>query len=170
MNAPASALGIREATQADIDVLVQFNAAMARETEAKTLDPAVLKAGVAAVLAEPRRGFYLVAEQAGEIAACLMITYEWSDWRNGDWWWLQSVYVRPEHRRGGVFRALYAQVERRAATSAGVAGLRLYVERDNASAQQTYATLGMHETHYRMYEKAASGCLGEPTPSGVRHG
>jgi len=148
--------GIRDAAPADIDVLVQFNTAMAHETEAKTLDPAVLKAGVAAVLAEPRRGFYLMAEQAGEIAGCLLITYEWSDWRNGDWWWLQSVYVRPEHRRGGVLRALYAEVERRAAAGIGIAGLRLYVERDNSRAQRTYAALGMHETHYRMYEKAAT--------------
>jgi ribosomal protein S18 acetylase RimI-like enzyme len=157
MKKQTSALNIRDATSTDVDILVQFNAAMARETEAKTLDPAILKAGVAAVLTEPRRGFYLIAEHAGEIAGCLMITYEWSDWRNGDWWWLQSVYVRPENRRDGVFRALYAEVERRAAANAGVAGLRLYVERDNTRAQKTYAALGMHETHYRMYEKAAGG-------------
>jgi len=157
MTAQTNSFEIREATSSDIDVLVQFNAAMARETEARTLDPAVLRAGVAAVLAEPRRGFYLIGEQAGEIAGCLMITYEWSDWRNGEWWWLQSVYVRPDYRRGGVFRALYAEVERRAGAGAGVAGLRLYVERDNAHAQQTYAALGMHEAHYRMYEKAAIG-------------
>ena len=155
MNALTTAPAVRDATPADIDILVQFNAAMARETEALTLDPAILRAGVAAVLAEPRRGFYLIGEQAGQIAGCLMITYEWSDWRNGDWWWLQSVYVRPEYRRDGVFRALYAEVERRAAAGTGVAGLRLYVERDNARAQHTYAALGMHETHYRMYEKAA---------------
>ena len=157
MNARTSPLGVRPATSADLDVLVQFNAAMARETEARILDSAVLKAGVAAVLDEPRRGFYLIAERAGDIAGCLMITYEWSDWRNGDWWWLQSVYVCPEHRRGGVFRALYGEVERRAGAGTGVAGLRLYVERDNTRAQQTYAALGMRETHYRMYEQAALG-------------
>jgi GNAT superfamily N-acetyltransferase len=143
---------VRLACAADIDALVEFNAAMAQETEAKTLDPAALRAGVAAVLAESRRGFYLIAECAGKTAGCLMITYEWSDWRNGDWWWLQSVYVRPEHRRGGVFRALYAEVERRAAAT-GAVGLRLYVERDNRRAQQTYAALGMGEESYRLYRK-----------------
>ena len=153
MKTQPATLGVREATSTDIDVLVQFNAAMAIETEAKTLDPQVLRAGVAAVLTEPRRGFYLIAEQAGAIAGCLMITYEWSDWRNGDWWWLQSVYVRPEHRRSGVFRALYAQVEARASARAGVVGVRLYVERDNHRAQQTYLALGMREEAYRMFAK-----------------
>ena len=153
MKTQPATLGVREATSTDIDVLVQFNAAMAIETEAKTLDPQVLRAGVAAVLTEPRRGFYLIAEQAGAIAGCLMITYEWSDWRNGDWWWLQSVYVRPEHRRSGVFRALYAQVEARAAAREDVVGVRLYVERDNHRAQQTYEALGMREEAYRMFAK-----------------
>jgi GNAT superfamily N-acetyltransferase len=153
MTAQPATLVVRTATAGDIDVIVQFNAAMARETEAKTLDPQVLRAGVAAVLAEARRGFYLIAEHAGEVVGCLMITYEWSDWRNGDWWWLQSVYVRPEHRRGGVFRALYAEVERRAAARTDVVGVRLYVERDNAHAQQTYQSLGMREDLYRMYSK-----------------
>ena len=153
MSEPGFPLQIRLATSADIEVLVGFNAAMARETEEKTLDSAVLRAGVAAVLAEPRRGFYLVAECAGEIAGCLMITYEWSDWRNGDWWWLQSVYVRPGHRRHGVFRALYAEIERRAAATADVIGVRLYVEQDNRRAQQTYVALGMQPTYYRIYQK-----------------
>jgi ribosomal protein S18 acetylase RimI-like enzyme len=153
MTAPDSSPLVRSATAADIDVIVQFNAAMAVETEAKTLDPAVLRAGVAAVFAEPRRGFYLIAERAGEVAGCLLITYEWSDWRNGDWWWLQSVYVRPEHRRGGVFRALYAQVEQ-LAIARDAFGVRLYVEQDNRHAQETYIALGMHEEQYRMYAKA----------------
>lgn len=153
MTAPDSSPLVRSAIAADIDVIVQFNAAMAVETEAKTLDPAVLRAGVAAVFAEPRRGFYLIAERAGEVAGCLLITYEWSDWRNGDWWWLQSVYVRPEHRRGGVFRALYAQVEQLAAARDAF-GVRLYVEHDNRHAQETYIALGMHEEQYRMYAKA----------------
>ena len=154
MTAPTTSPTVRSATAADIDVIVQFNAAMASETEAKTLDPAALRAGVAAVFAEARRGFYLIAENAGEVAGCLMITYEWSDWRNGDWWWLQSVYVRPEHRRAGVFRALYAEVERRATARADVVGVRLYVERDNTHAQQTYQNLAMREDAYRMYSKA----------------
>ncbi len=146
------AVRIRDAAITDLDVLIECNAAMAQETEGKKLDPVVLRAGVAAVLAEPRRGFYLVAELDATVAGCLMITYEWSDWRNGDWWWLQSVYVRPERRRDGVFRVLYAEVERRAAAACAV-GLRLYVERDNRRAQQTYAALGMGEEAYRLYRK-----------------
>jgi GNAT superfamily N-acetyltransferase len=146
-------LRVREATMADINVLVEFNAAMALETEDKTLDKRVLSAGVAAVLAEPKRGFYLVAEDDRTVVGCLMITYEWSDWRNGDWWWLQSVYVRPEARRLGVFRALYAEIERLAGARSDVAGVRLYVERDNVRAQQTYASLGMQAEHYLMFGK-----------------
>ena len=147
-----SIITIRAAVRGDIETLVAFNAAMARETEHKTLDPNILRPGVTAIFDEPGRGFYLVAEQDGVVAGCLMITYEWSDWRNGAWWWFQSVYVAPEFRRSGVFRALYADVERRANDTAGVIGLRLYVERDNAAAQRTYASLGMSETVYRLFE------------------
>jgi GNAT superfamily N-acetyltransferase len=143
---------IRAARSGDIDALVEFNAAMARETENKTLDPVVLRSGVAAVLADPARGFYLVAECDGAVAGCLMITHEWSDWRNGDWWWIQSVYVRDKFRRRGVYRALHAEAERLARATSGVIGLRLYVERDNARAQQTYASLGLAATHYAMWE------------------
>jgi GNAT superfamily N-acetyltransferase len=149
-----SSLRVREAGMADLDALIEFNAAMALETENKTLDARTLSAGVSAVLTERRRGFYLVAEHERDVVGCLMITYEWSDWRNGDWWWFQSVYVRPEHRRYGVFRALYAEVERLASGRPDVAGLRLYVETDNVRAQQTYRSLGMREDHYRMYSKA----------------
>ncbi|MEO6968148.1 MAG: GNAT family N-acetyltransferase [Rhodanobacteraceae bacterium] len=144
---------IRDATRTDISFLAECNGAMASETEHKMLDRDVLKRGVSAVFDDPRRGFYLVAERDGEPTGCLLITFEWSDWRNGDWWWLQSVYVIPEARRGGVFRALYAEVERRARGASGVIGLRLYVERDNARAQQTYATLGMDEESYRMFRR-----------------
>jgi GNAT superfamily N-acetyltransferase len=148
---------VRAAHKDDGATLIAFNAAMALETENKALDPGVLAAGVGAVLAEPARGFYLVAECAGAIAGCLMITFEWSDWRNGNWWWLQSVYVAPAFRRCGVFRALYGEVERLAGAQPHVVGVRLYVERENTRAQQTYATLGMHETPYRMYEKTLRG-------------
>ncbi|MBS0558082.1 MAG: GNAT family N-acetyltransferase [Proteobacteria bacterium] len=145
---------IRAARVDDVEALATFNAAMAMETEGKSLAAATLRLGVARVLAEPARGFYLIAECADAVAGCLMVTYEWSDWRNGDWWWLQSVYVAPEHRRRGVFRALYAQIERRALENADVVGIRLYVERDNLRAQRTYAALGMAEEGYRMYGKA----------------
>ena len=144
---------LRGATHADIAFLVECNAAMALETEHKTLDRQVLTRGVAAVFDDPRRGFYLIAERDGVRAGCLLITYEWSDWRNGDWWWFQSVYVVPAARRSGVFRALYAEVERRARATPHAIGLRLYVERDNARAQRTYASLGMEEEAYRMFAR-----------------
>ncbi|MBU6198616.1 MAG: GNAT family N-acetyltransferase [Xanthomonadaceae bacterium] len=149
----ANAVRIRAARADDLETLTAFNAAMARETENKALDPIALRAGVARVLAEPARGFYRVAEVDAAVVGCLMVTFEWSDWRNGDWWWLQSVYIAPEYRRHGVFRALYAEVERCATGRADVVGIRLYVEQGNVRAQRTYAALGMHEDQYRMYAK-----------------
>ena len=144
---------IRAAEAGDIGDIVRFNAAMALETEQRILDVDVLRAGVEAAFGDARHGFYLVAESAARVIGCLLITYELSDWRNGQWWWLQSVYVDPEFRRHGVFRALYDDVERRVRGAPKAIGLRLYVERDNRRAQQTYAALGMHETEYRLYEK-----------------
>ncbi|MGA9422673.1 MAG: GNAT family N-acetyltransferase [Rhodanobacteraceae bacterium] len=144
---------VRDARAADRDFVVECNVAMASETEGRTLDSTVLDDGVAAVLAQPRHGFYLIAERAGARAGCLMITTEWSDWRNGDWWWVQSVYVIPDARRHGVFRALYSEAEHRARAAEDVIGLRLYVERDNRAAQATYRGMGMHETDYRLYER-----------------
>ncbi|HET9819076.1 MAG TPA: GNAT family N-acetyltransferase [Rhodanobacteraceae bacterium] len=143
---------IRAATVADIPFLVHCNAAMALETEHKTLDRTVLTRGTRAVFDDPRRGLYLIAERGAEPAGCLLVTYEWSDWRDGDWWWIQSVFVASTHRRRGVFRALYTEVERRARAE-GAVGLRLYVERDNARAQQTYASLGMEEEPYKMLRR-----------------
>lgn len=147
-----SLLQIRPAARSDIAALVSWNAAMAWETETKRLDPDVLARGVAAVFDEPRRGFYLIAERDGEAVGCLLVTYEWSDWRCGDFWWIQSVYVAPDARRGGVFRALHAEVATRA-RAAGAAGLRLYVETENHRAQRTYEELGMQRCHYLMYEQ-----------------
>ena len=143
---------IRDTTPDDVAFLVEGNAAMASETEHKALDREVLTRGTQAVFENPHRGFYLVAECDGEPAGCLLVTREWSDWRNGDWWWIQSVYVAPPHRRHGVFRALYAEVENRA-RQAGAVGLRLYVERDNTRAQQTYFSLGMEEEPYKMLRR-----------------
>lgn len=143
---------IREATIPDITFLVDCNAAMAQETEHKTLNRDALARGTHAVFIDPHRGFYMVAEQDGKLAGSLLVTYEWSDWRNGDWWWIQSVYVTAAARRHGVFRALYAETERRA-RAAGAVGLRLYVERENTRAQQTYAALGMEEEPYRMLRR-----------------
>lgn len=143
---------IRRAAAADKPVLVAFNSQIAWETEHKRLDPAVLAAGVRAVLADPARGFYTVAELEGQVVGQMMITFEWSDWRNGWFWWIQSVYVHESARRGGVFRSLYRAIEAQAAADPTVIGLRLYFERDNVRAHATYQALGMSDTAYGMME------------------
>lgn len=145
-------MNIRKATIADLQAIVDFNQAMAFETEGKKLDSAVLTAGVSAMLQNDQKGFYLVAELDNEIAASLMVTYEWSDWRNGTFYWIQSVYVRPQDRRKGLYSALYEEVKTLAQGNDDVCGYRLYVEKENEPAQKTYEALGMHETHYLMYE------------------
>ena len=144
---------VRAARREDVAALVEFNLAMARETEGKTLDPARLARGVAAVFDDARRGFYLVATDAGAVVGGLMVTFEWSDWRDGDWWWIQSVFIRETHRRRGVYRMLHSEVVSRARAALNVVGIRLYVERSNQRAQQTYRALGMGETHYQMFEQ-----------------
>ena len=146
-------LTIRRATVDDAETLARFNEAMAAETEDKTLDPDTVRAGVRAVFDKPEQAFYLVAERDGSIIGSLMITTEWSDWRNANFWWIQSVYVRPAARRAGVYTALHREVRRRARDADGVCGLRLYVERDNAAAQAAYKELGMDAPPYRMYEE-----------------
>jgi len=146
-------IAVRPATRADAETLAQFNRKMAEETEDKPLDPGTVRKGVEAIFDDPSRGFYLVAERDGGVAGSLMITPEWSDWRNGAFWWIQSVYVRPEARRHGVYRTLYHAVRRRARGTEDVCGLRLYVERGNEEARETYEALGMTETAYRMYEQ-----------------
>lgn len=145
---------VRPATASDIPFLVDCNAAMALETERKTLDRHVLTSGTQAVFADTARGFYRIAERDGEALGCLLVTHEWSDWRNGNWWWIQSVYVIPSARRSGVFRALYANIETLARASDGVVGLRLYVEKENNAAQSTYAALGMCDSGYRLLERS----------------
>jgi GNAT superfamily N-acetyltransferase len=145
-------LQTRRATPADEGVLVAYNAALAWESERKRLDEAVLRAGVRAVLADPARGFYTVAERGGEVVGQTMVTFEWSDWRNGWFWWVQSVYVREDARRGGVFRALFRQLQTEAEADPAVIGLRLYVERDNGGAKRTYLSLGMSDTPYELLE------------------
>ena len=147
---------IREAVRADADTLVEFNLRMAKETEDKQLDAKVLTAGVNAVFDNREHGFYLVADIDGKVAGSLMLTTEWSDWRNGVFWWIQSVYVASAFRRNGVFRALYGEVIERAGKSEQVCGCRLYVERENDSAQTTYTRLGMAETDYKVFEELFS--------------
>jgi len=146
------AITIRPAGPEDAGTLVEFNAAMALETEGLELDRARLTRGVAALLADAERGRYVILEKAGRAVAALMLTREWSDWRNGFFWWIQSVYVRPEARRRGHYRRLYEHVHALASQEPGVCGLRLYVERENHPARATYEKLGMHETAYRLYE------------------
>jgi ribosomal protein S18 acetylase RimI-like enzyme len=146
-------MNIRKAIRQDVGSVVKFNLAMAWETEEYKLDEKVLTSGVNAVLDDPNRGFYLVAEVDNKVVGSLMVTTEWSDWRNGVFWWVQSVYVEPEYRRRGVFKAMYEQVRQQAKNTTGVCGCRLYVERDNTSAQATYTKLGFVETKYRMFEE-----------------
>jgi ribosomal protein S18 acetylase RimI-like enzyme len=146
-------LTIRRATPADQPMLVAYNAALAWETEHKRLRPEILEAGVHAVFSDSARGFYTVAEEAGEIVGQMMVTFEWSDWRNGWFWWVQSVYIREDARRKGVFRSLYKELQRQAIADPAVIGLRLYVERENTRAQTTYRALGMTETTYGVMEE-----------------
>jgi GNAT superfamily N-acetyltransferase len=124
---------------------------MAWETEQMTLKPEVIENGVNNVFKNPARGQYWVSEEEGRIVASLLITYEWSDWRNSDVWWFQSVYVLPEFRRKGIFRSMYKRIKEEADHN-DIAGLRLYVETNNSAAQATYEALGMRSEHYRMYE------------------
>ena len=162
-------LVIRRATSADAPSLIAFNQGIARETENRELCPEILAPGVAGMLDHPERGFYLVAEindpenerngpqESTSVIACLMVTYEWSDWRNGMIWWIQSVYVQAPHRRKGIYKHLYQFVQQLAeearASGEQICGFRLYVEQDNTIAQSTYRSLGMDQTPYRIFEQ-----------------
>jgi len=155
------AIRIRAAHAADAALIAEWNAAMAMETEGKHLDPATVHAGVTNGIADPNKSRYFIAmedatmagaETLGVPVGTLMLTTEWSDWRNGHWWWIQSVYVPEAYRRSGVFAALYRHVEQLAHATPGVIGLRLYVERENAIAQRTYAALGMQDAGYAIFE------------------
>ncbi len=143
---------IRDAAAADAPLLARWAQAMAFETEGKRLPDGDILPGVARGIAEPGLARYFVAEIDGKPVGTLMLTTEWSDWRNGLWWWIQSVYVAPEARRRGVYRALYAHVRALAEADPGVCGLRLYVEKENLAAQRTYAALGRRDAHSLLYE------------------
>ncbi|MBL6690685.1 MAG: GNAT family N-acetyltransferase [Pseudomonadales bacterium] len=150
-------INVERALPEDAGTIAQFNQAMALETEDKPLDREMIFPGVQALLADDSMGFYLVAREttpADEtIVGCLAITYEWSDWRNGLFWWIQSVYVPEEHRGKGVFSTMYEHVRTLAKKDPRNCGIRLYVEKDNSRAQRTYAKLGMIETEYRLMEE-----------------
>jgi GNAT superfamily N-acetyltransferase len=150
MNLP---LDIRDARLDDVDTIVDFNVRLAAESEDKSLDRATLRAGVLALLAEPAHGRYFVACRGASIVGQVMLTYEWSDWRNGRIWWIQSVYVPPEARRQGIFRALFQHVRGLAQSTPGTVGLRLYVEQDNTRAHQVYRNLGLNEGGYFVMQR-----------------
>jgi GNAT superfamily N-acetyltransferase len=152
-------ISIRAARTSDETFLAAGNVAMALESEHKQLDPATVSRGVQAVLDDHARGRYFVAERDGRPVGQLMVTYEWSDWRNGNFWWIQSVYVLPEARRLGVFRSLFVHLEQLSKADATVCGIRLYVERENERAQATYRHCGLEDAGYVVMEVDYSGAV-----------
>lgn len=151
--ATAAGWQVRDARAGDLPAIAECNRLLALETEGKALDAGILAAGVGRLLSDPTLGRYFVAESPGGIIGQAMVTREWSDWRNGLFWWLQSVYVHEGHRGQGVFRSLCRHVEALARADAGVCGLRLYMEQNNAPARSAYAALGFQEGSYRIFEK-----------------
>jgi ribosomal protein S18 acetylase RimI-like enzyme len=158
---------VRWAAHSDLERIAAANRRLALETEGLELDEKRVREGVLALLNDPAKGRYLVAERDGRVVGQLSITYEWSDWRNGFFWWIQSVYVWPEARRQGVFRALYRELERHARANGGVCGLRLYVERHNGAALAVYESLGMKRTVYDMLEADFVLSRSAETPAGA---
>ncbi|MCD6117345.1 GNAT family N-acetyltransferase [bacterium] len=144
---------IRKAEFDDAEMIAEFNRLMAIETEEKEIAKKVIRNGVLNLMKNPQYGFYIVAESGGETAGCLMLTFEWSDWRNGLFLWVQSVYVKPEFRRHGIYRKMYQFVKSYASSREDVCGIRLYVDKNNTSAQKTYKALGMKETSYSFFEE-----------------
>jgi ribosomal protein S18 acetylase RimI-like enzyme len=147
---------LRLAALQDAHLLAKWAQTMAMETEQKHLDTDTVLKGVQAGIADPKRARYFIAMSGDTPVGTLMLTTEWSDWRNGDWWWIQSVYVHPDFRRQGVFQSLYQHVKVLAETAPNVCGLRLYVEHENKNAQRTYEKLGMQNAGYRMMEVLVS--------------
>ena len=137
---------------ADANIVAEFNLRLARETEDLRLDLACVQAGVTALLADPSKGIYYVAEVDGDLVGQLMVTYEWSDWRNGNLWWIQSVYVREDFRRKGIFRRLFKHLEELARAREEVRSLRLYMHAENSTARRSYEELGMRQTQYQVFE------------------
>ena len=142
----------RDAVPADASAIIDFQLAMALETEDLQLDREILTRGVAAVFADSSLGRYFVAEAAGRVVGSLMITFEWSDWRNGNVWWIQSVYVIPDFRRRGIYAGLYKHIRALVEPRSDIRGIRLYVDNRNKGAQEVYARLGMEGEHYRVFE------------------
>jgi|TARA_B100001245_G_scaffold35615_1_gene22969 ribosomal protein S18 acetylase RimI-like enzyme len=145
-------LSTRKGAISDIEIIVQFQKNMALETEEKILLESSIRSGVTEVIGDEQKGTYLVAEHEDKIIGSLLITYEWSDWRNGWFWWIQSVYVKKEWRRKGVYSHLYDEVKKLSLNEGNVCGIRLYVEKENKIAQTVYKNLGMYDTKYLLYE------------------
>ena len=145
-------MNIRKATPQDLPVLLDFQCKLAFESENIILDTDILRAGMQALFDDPSKGIYYVAEEDHEIVGCHMITYEWSDWRNGVVWWLQSVYVKESYRQRGVFRKMYDNLVNLIKQDKSIRGLRLYVDKSNERAQRTYEAMGMNGDHYTVFE------------------
>lgn len=148
-----SDIQVRHSTAAEASRIAAFNKALAMESEGLELDEKTVAAGVTALMGHPGRGFYLVAETEGHVVGCLLVTYEWSDWRNKMFWWLQSVYVKPDYRGRGIYRALDEKAKELAAQAGNVCGIRLYVHRANTRAQEVYRSIGMERTEYQVFEE-----------------
>ncbi len=146
-------ISIRKATLQDIPILIDFQQRLADESEGVKLQGEILQKGMLAMFEDPSKGLYYVAEDNSEIIGCHMITFEWSDWRNGMVWWIQSVYVRESHRKNGVFRKMYENLVSMMKKDRGIIGLRLYVDKSNKRAQQVYAAMGMNGEHYTVFEQ-----------------
>jgi GNAT superfamily N-acetyltransferase len=155
---------VRDATIDDVRTIVEFNRQLALESEGKELDPAVLTLGVEQALNQPEMCRYFVAELGTQVVGQTMITYEWSDWRNGVFWWIQSVYVQPRCRGGGVFRALHDYISTLARAAPNVSGLRLYVDQHNHAAMATYRRLGLAPSGHHLYECDWSGAVKPAEP------
>ena len=145
-------IGIRKANPDDITVLVEFQQRLAYESENLALDLQTVRKGVQAMFDDPTKGAYFVAELDGAITGCHSVTYEWSDWRNGTVWWIQSVYVVEKYRKHGVFKAMFQNLQTLIANDADVMGLRLYVDKSNHGAQKVYEAMGMNGDHYSVFE------------------
>lgn len=156
---------IRDATGNDLEFIAAANSALAAESEGLSLDPALLRSGIQAVLDDPALGRYYLAEADGQVVGQLMTTYEWSDWRNGLFLWIQSVYVLPAHRGGGVFRALFGHLSDMARADPRICGIRLYVDRSNGRALAVYGRLGMHRSNYGVMETVYRGPESQEGPS-----
>lgn len=148
-----SRVSIRAAVDGDVPTIVGFNLALCLETENLQLDAATVREGVCRFVAEPKRGRYYVAVAGGEVVGQLAHTYEWSDWRNGEIWWIQSVYVDPDFRSIGVFRALFEHLRELGQQDRDCCGIRLYMEKDNGTARQVYCKLGFREAGYEVFER-----------------